>query len=103
MVAFPLNARWKENLASITGPDGQPMKAADLPPANTKRWVVRRKAMVVLGVRGGLLSLDEACEYYNLSEEEYQSWSELIDRHGIRGLRVTRLKEYRDTSPKSAG
>ena len=46
----------------VIGPDGSPLTIADLPPSNTRRWVIRRKAEVVAAVRGGLLSLDEACE-----------------------------------------
>jgi hypothetical protein len=71
------------------------MSINDLPPANTKRWVIRRKAEVVAAVRSGLLSLEEACGRYNVSVEEFLSWQRLIDRHGMRGLRATRLKEYR--------
>ena len=66
-----------------------------LPPANTKRWVIRRKAAVVAGVRNGIISLEDACKRYNLSVEEFLSWQRLIEDHGVRGLRVTRLKEYR--------
>tara|TARA_B100000700_G_C14737295_1_gene711262 strand:+ start:87 stop:383 length:297 start_codon:yes stop_codon:yes gene_type:complete len=97
-----LTPSWKTNTASIAGPDGQPMTVDDLPPQNTTRWVIRRKALVVFGVRGGLLNLEEACTYYGLSEEEFESWTQLIDRHGVRGLRVTRLKEYRDGSAEDA-
>ncbi|GIK99697.1 MAG: hypothetical protein BroJett029_39060 [Alphaproteobacteria bacterium] len=71
------------------------MTLSDLPPPGTKRWVIRRKAEVVLGVRAGLLTLEEACERYTLSVEEFLSWQKLIDRHGLRGLRVTRLQDYR--------
>ena len=39
----------------VIGPDGSPLTLADLPPPNTKRWVIRRKAEVVAAVRGGLL------------------------------------------------
>lgn len=67
----------------------------DLPPPGTTRWVVRRKAAVVAGVREGLISLEEACRRYTLSVEEFLSWQRLIDNHGERGLRVTRLKDYR--------
>lgn len=67
----------------------------DLPPPNTKRWVVRRKAAVVAAVRNGVLSLNEACERYNLSVEEFLSWEKLIERHGIGALRTTRLQRYR--------
>jgi len=27
--------------------------------------------------------------------EEFLSWQRMIEQHGVRGLRVTRLKEYR--------
>jgi Protein of unknown function (DUF1153) len=40
----------------------------DLPPANTRRWVVRRKAAVVTAVRSGLITLEEALRRYQLTE-----------------------------------
>ena len=67
----------------------------DLPPPGIKRWVIRRKAEVVAAVRAGILSLDEACERYTLSVEEFLSWQRSIDRHGLRGLRTTRIQDYR--------
>jgi hypothetical protein len=75
------------------------MTLNDLPPPGTKRWVIRRKAEVVAGVRAGLITLEEACERYTLSVEEFLSWQKLIDRHGLRGLRVTRLQDYRGNEP----
>jgi hypothetical protein len=66
-----------------------------LPPANTRRWVIRRKAEVVAAVRSGVISLEDACDRYKLSMEEFLSWQRLIDRHGMAGLRVTRLQDYR--------
>jgi hypothetical protein len=68
---------------------------ADLPPPGPTRWVVRRKQAVVSAVRQGQITLDEACRTYTLSPEEFNSWQRLIDRHGPRGLRATRLQEYR--------
>src|SRR5436309_2623431 len=82
----------------VIGPDGSPLTIADLPAPGTKRWGIRRKAEVVAAVRGGLLTLEEACERYSLSSEEFTSWQRLIDRHGVRGLRTTRLQEYRGGS-----
>lgn len=79
----------------VIGPDGRRLTIADLPPKNTTRWVIRRKAEVVAAVRGGLLSLEQACERYTLSFEEFESWQEAIDRHGLAGLRTTRLQKYR--------
>ncbi len=67
----------------------------DLPPADTKRWVVRRKEQVVQAVQTGRLSRAQACERYRLSEEEYGSWEAHLSSHGVRGLRVTRLQDYR--------
>ncbi len=75
---------------------------ADLPAANTRRWVVRRKAVVVQAVRNGSISLQEACRRYHLSVEEFLAWQRAIDRYGIPGLRVTRLQIYRDTDEARA-
>ena len=65
--------------AQVIGPLGEPLSLADLPPPDTKRWVVRRKAEVVAAVNGGLLTIDRA-----------------VDRSGMQGLRVTRIQHYRD-------
>ncbi|MGQ3672382.1 CtrA inhibitor SciP [Xanthobacter sp. TB0136] len=79
----------------VIGPDGGPLTIADLPPPDTRRWVIRRKAEVVAAVRGGLLSLDEACRRYTLTVDEFLSWQASIDRHGLPGLRTTRIQHYR--------
>lgn len=81
---------------SVVGPLGEELTLEKLPPANLVRWVVRRKAEVVAAVEGGLLTIDEACERYNLSLEEFASWQRAVDRSGLHGLRVTRLQHYRD-------
>lgn len=79
----------------VVGPTGAPLTLADLPPANTQRWVIRRKAEVVTAVRGGLLTLEEACERYRLTTEEFLGWQQSIDRWGMAGLRTTRIQQYR--------
>lgn len=79
-----------------------PAAALELPPADTRRWVVRRKAVVVHAVRSGSISLQEACQRYHLSIEEFLAWQRAIERHGIPGLRVTRLQIYRDTDGGTA-
>ena len=71
------------------------MSINDLPPSDTKRWVISRKAEVVAGVRAGLITIEEACERYTLSIEEFLSWQRLIDSHGVRGLRATKIQDYR--------
>jgi hypothetical protein len=79
----------------VIGPDGNPLTMADLPALSTKRWVIRRKAQVVAAVRGGLLSLEEACRRYLLTVDEFLSWQSSIDQHGLAGLRTTRVQKYR--------
>ena len=81
--------------AQVIGPLGDPLTLDRLPPASTTRWVIRRKAEVVAAVDGGLLSLDKACDIYDLSLEEFASWQRAVDRSGMPGLRVTRLQHYR--------
>lgn len=82
--------------AQVIGPLGEPMTLESLPPSETTRWVVRRKAEVLAAVRGGLLTVEEACERYSLSVEELISWDRAVERSGIAGLRVTRIRYYRD-------
>lgn len=80
------------------GPTGTKLSIDDLPPPETERWVVRRKAEVVAAVRAGVISLEDACKRYRLSVEEFASWQSLVDRYGVRGLRTTRLQKYRGTA-----
>ena len=80
---------------TVIGPTGKLMTRRDLPAPGTKRWVVRRKAEVVAGVRGGLISLKEACQRYNLSKDEFESWSQLLKNYGLSGLRATSVKKFR--------
>jgi len=87
---------------NVIGPAGDPLTIDDLPPPETKRWVIRRKAEVVAGVRNGLISLEDACNRYKLSAEEFVSWQKLIEEHGMRGLRTTRLQQYRRSSDAEA-
>jgi hypothetical protein len=84
-----------KRVSYVIGPDGSPLTLADLPPPSTKRWVSRRKAVVVAAVRGGLLSLDEACNRYMLTVEEFLAWQHAIDHFGLQGLRSTRVQQYR--------
>jgi hypothetical protein len=67
---------------------------ADLPVPEATRWVIRRKAEVVAAVRGGLLSLEEACSRYTLSVEEILAWKYSLDQYGLAGLRTTRIQQY---------
>lgn len=79
----------------VLGPDGCPLTIADLPAPDTVRWVIRRKAEVVAAVRGGLLSLEEACDRYTLTVDEFLSWQASVDQHRLAGLRATKIQKYR--------
>lgn len=81
--------------SSVPGPDGQMLTLADLPSPNISRWVTRRKAEVVAAVSGGLISRKAACDRYSLTDEEYEAWEKLYHKHGTKGLRTTRLQQYR--------
>jgi|SRR4051812_48471702 hypothetical protein len=76
---------------------------ASLPPVGIKRWVTRRKAEVVAAVRAGILTMEQACARYQLSAEEFLSWQNLLESHGVHGLRVTRLQQYRGAAPRKGG
>lgn len=80
---------------TVIGPDGRTLTLEDLPKQDTTRWVTRRKAEVVAAVQGGLLSLEEACERYRLSVEEFLSWQHAIARYGLNGLRATHVQDHR--------
>src|SRR4029077_6925822 len=90
---------WAEDeiLSGISG------TVVDLPPPDTKRWVARRKAVIVDAVRSGAISLEEACRRYELSVEEFAAWQRAIEAHGVAGLRVTPPPKYRDTPPIRPG
>ena len=77
------------------GPDGLPLRRSDLPRAGV-RWGARRKAEVLAALRDGLITLEDAVAAYQLSHDELESWRSAMARHGLAGLRATRLKAYRD-------
>lgn len=79
----------------VTLPDGSILSRADLPAADTRRWVASRKAIVVKAVVYGLIPQSEALERYALSEEEFALWREAVEKHGDKALRVTTLQRYR--------
>ena len=90
----------KENTCRVKyfiGVRGDIVTQSDLPSPRTKRWVIRRKAENVLAVEGGLLSLEDACQRYQLTHEEFSSWKNAVEQHGLMGLRSTHLQDYRGT------
>ncbi|MFZ1469535.1 MAG: DUF1153 domain-containing protein [Paracoccaceae bacterium] len=79
----------------VTLPDGTRLSRADLPAAETRRWVASRKAVVVNAVVYGLMTRSEAMDRYALSEEEFDLWCKAVEQHGVKGLKVTAIQKYR--------
>ncbi len=90
----------RDRPVEVPGPHGTPLTLETLPPPDTVRWVVRRKAEVLAAIRGGLLTAAEACARYRLSPEELELWQASMDRAGVPGLRVTRIQLYRDVDQR---
>ncbi|MDB5688532.1 MAG: hypothetical protein JWL91_408 [Sphingomonas bacterium] len=88
--------------SSVIGPLGEELTMENLPPTGTTRWVARRKAEVVAAVKGGLLSLDEVCDRYALTIEEFATWQRLFERSGLPGLRATRIQVYNQSYGRQA-
>ncbi len=80
---------------SMIDRDQKQMMLSELPPPDIKRWGVRRKAAVVAAVKNGAITLDDVCWLYDISVEEFLTWQEMIEKHGVRGLHVNRLQVYR--------
>ena len=66
----------------------------ELPALNTRRWTIRRKAAVLQALRSGL-TLAQSLERYALSVEEIRAWERDLERHGLYGLRATRVQIHR--------
>ena len=66
-------------------------------PSAVGRWTVRLKAEVVRAVRGGWVPIDEVCQRYGISGDEFVAWERDLDRYGTPGLRTTRYQIYRNT------
>jgi hypothetical protein len=79
---------------AVIGPLGTFITLQDLPAVGT-RWSARRKAEVVAAVRGELLTLEAVCALYAISTEEFTGWCEMLERGGVKGLRVTFSQHYR--------
>ena len=90
ILGSPANAAWV---------DASPMREL---PSPGQRWTVRRKAALIEAVRGGWLGIDEACQRYNLSVDDFVAWERDLNRYGVPGLRSTRYQIYRDTKARRA-
>ena len=73
VLEFPV----QNGVQEADGPDG----FGSLPklPKPTQRWTVRRKAAVIEAVRGGWIPIEEACELYSISVDEFLAWERDIE------------------------
>jgi hypothetical protein len=55
-----------------------------LPTPGTKNWGVRMKTSVVIGIRNGVITPEEACIRYMLSIEELAEWEAGLNEYGTR-------------------
>jgi Protein of unknown function (DUF1153) len=63
-------------------------------PSSIVHWTPRIKAALVRAVKDGEITLEAACLKFKLSPDEFASWVEAVDEHGIPGLRATRFQIY---------
>lgn len=56
------------------------------------RWTPARKAEVVKAVRADALTLDQACQRFSLSVEEFLAWQQAVDRGGKDALKQKNRK-----------
>lgn len=87
--------RKKKGPRVVTLPNGETLSRADLPDAATRRWVARRKWLVVSAVQHDLLSRDEVKAIYGVSDEEFEGWVTAVARAGREGLKVARTAQVR--------
>jgi hypothetical protein len=81
--------------AGLLMPNPEESPLIHLPVPGTRHWTPRHKAAVVAAVREEALSFTEACDRYMLTEEEFHSWADALDVHGIAGLRTNMRTERR--------
>ena len=75
------------------------LSADELPLPGVTRWVRRRKLAVVAAILDRRLSIEEACERYDLSAEELVSWRDMVDLYGPAGISASTLLDPRRRRP----
>ncbi|MEM0976706.1 MAG: DUF1153 domain-containing protein [Pseudomonadota bacterium] len=70
-------------------PNGELLSLSDLPPTNTVRWVPQRKMTILRALHAGLITREEVCGRYALSEDELCEWERDSAKSGLDGLKVS--------------
>jgi hypothetical protein len=76
--------------AEDKNPGREPRGQAQARPEAIVRWTPWRKLYIVVAVRNGKITAQEACDRHNLSHEELTGWIEGYDRAGLAGLQQKR-------------
>ena len=58
--------------------------------------MARRKAAVVAAVSSGVISPEEACRRYQMSQEEFHAWQCAFETYGVKGLHANSLQQRRE-------
>lgn len=69
----------------VIGADGDVITRGSLPSASTRHWRIRIKAKVVAAVESGLITREEACARYHMSDEEYLEWRRRVKQSSLAG------------------
>jgi hypothetical protein len=69
------------------------------PPPRPLRWSPQKKAAILAAVRSGSISLNQACNVYELSVEEFLTWQRGDALYGLAGLRATKRQWKNYGSP----
>ena len=76
----------------VVGADGDIITRGSLPPSTTQQWRIQLKAKVVAAVESGIISREEACARYHMSDDEYLEWRRRVEKSGLAGWRAQQAK-----------
>lgn len=57
------------------------------------RYTPGFKKKILQSIENGSSSIEQMCQYHEISEDEINSWIQQFQRHGVLGLRVTKRKK----------
>lgn len=77
--------------------EGSPSRAG-LPPADTRRWIPSRKALVVEAIHREELDFVAACDRWGLTPTELGQWIVRYELFGPLGLRATKGRRLEQAS-----
>ena len=76
----------------VIGADGDIITRGSLPPPTTQQWRIQLKAKVVAAVESGIITREEACARYHMSDDEYLEWRRRVEKSGLSGWKTRQAK-----------